>query len=245
MYMHTPALLTTLTGFVALAAANPLAAGANPVAPRVTPAVLLERHHLLAARDSSTSSTATPTTNTETADPKSVECASIYSSFENAGPTLPATLGSWYKTAQTYTLPPASEYDDAVVTGVCQETKTLTPPASLASAWASYTSASHSFNSARASAVHSAASSCGGGYSALIDIEAISDGDSCTASIRALVSAVRSAVDAQTTGAPGNSTTAPAGVSSTTSSGGGPRETGYVAAAAAVVVGVAGVMAAR
>ncbi|KAK4040090.1 hypothetical protein C8A01DRAFT_35870 [Parachaetomium inaequale] len=216
--MHTTTTLLALTG-ATLALANPAPA------PLVTPAPVL---HPAAARLATRQFDGDPVfSDLNPAElSKSLECARQYASLAHEAPRESNhALASWLVTVVAQNAVTAAETIADSLTTLCDPsvTATLTPPASLSSAWSTYQSKSTSWISSAASEAHSIASSCGGEISAVAELLVISDSESCTKAVLGIVAAlngdegvttsgtVTTGSASQTTGAAGESETGSAG----------------------------------
>jgi hypothetical protein len=200
--MHTTTTLLTALTSATLALANPAPA---PHPALVTPAPAIHPAAAqLAARQFRTSDSDLS---------KSVECASLYGSLAQGMPReTNRDLGRWLLTAagSLADLATATAIDESFTT-LCDAsvTATLTPPASLSSAYSTYLDNASSWVTSIAPAASSIAESCGGQISAFIDVLVISDSESCTKAVLGLVD-VYNGDDVTTTGS-GSATVSPTG----------------------------------
>ncbi|KAK4243664.1 hypothetical protein C7999DRAFT_18007 [Corynascus novoguineensis] len=187
-------------------------------------------------------------------------CQTKLLSLISAVPTLPTTIASWYSSvAPPFVVVQDSDNLDHSLTSICSEVFSITPPASLSSAYSSFMSESASWASDIKSEVRSLASSCAAQpeISAVMEVLIVTDEESCTKSVVALLDAYNENTTTTKTETETTPTTEPttertdgsedSPEPTTTESTGGvaaARETGLAAAAAAVAVGVAGVVAA-
>ncbi|KAL2139927.1 hypothetical protein VTI28DRAFT_4472 [Corynascus sepedonium] len=186
-------------------------------------------------------------------------CQTKFLSLISAVPTPPTTIASWYSSvAPSFVIPDSDSLDHSLTT-ICSEFFSITPPASLSSAHSSFRSEISFWASDIKSEVRSLASSCAAQpkISAFIEALIVTDEESCTKSLVALVDAYDQKTTTTGTETETTPTTEPTTgrtdgsedgpEPTTTGSTGGvaaARETGIAAAAAAVAVGVAGVVAA-
>jgi hypothetical protein len=213
--MHTTTTLLALTG-ATLALANPAPA------PLVTPAPAL---YPGAARLAARQFGDPVFSGLNTADlSKSIECGREYASLASEVPAETNTdLASWLLTEAAQNVVTAAETFDNSLTTLCDPsvTGTLTPPASLSSAWSTYQSKVTSWVSSAAPAAHSIASSCGGEISAAAELLVMSDSESCTKAVLGMVAAFNGEEGVTTSGTATTSQTTGAGPSETGNTGGG------------------------
>ncbi|KAH6847615.1 hypothetical protein B0I37DRAFT_148285 [Chaetomium sp. MPI-CAGE-AT-0009] len=216
--MHTTSTFLTALTSASLALASP-APAPEPHPALVTPAPML---HPAAAR----LGVRQFRQSTDSELSKSIECGREYLSLADTIPRETNTdLAKWLLTAAS----PAAEIISATsiddsLTSLCDPslTATLTPPASLSSAWSTYLEHASSWVTSVAPAASSLAQSCGGEISAAIQFLLVSDSETCTKAVLGLVDVLDGDSDATTTGDSGASPTrtTSAGESETSSAGG-------------------------
>ncbi|KAH6623290.1 hypothetical protein F5144DRAFT_357377 [Chaetomium tenue] len=218
--MHTTTTLLTALTSATLALANPApVAEAHPALVTAAPA-LHPAAARLAARQFRT---------TDSEISKSIACGSAYLSLAGDAPReTNAALARWVLSAAS----PAAELITATAldesfTSLCDPslTATLTPPASLSSAWSTYLEKASSWVTSAAPEASSLAQSCGGEIGAVIGFLVVSDAESCTKAVLDLVAAangedVTSASGSETVSPTRSRTTAAPEVSETGSAGG-------------------------
>ncbi|EAQ83489.1 predicted protein [Chaetomium globosum CBS 148.51] len=218
--MHTTTTLLAALTSATLALANPApAAEAHPALVTAAPA-LHPAAARLAARQFRT---------TDSEISKSIACGSAYLSLAGDAPReTNAALARWVLSAAS----PAAEIVTATaldesLTSLCDPslTATLTPPASLSSAWSTYLEKASSWMTSAAPEASSLAQSCGGEIGAVIGFLVVSDAESCTKAVLDLVAAangedVTSASDSETVSPTRSRTTAAPEASETGSAGG-------------------------
>ncbi|KAK3321774.1 hypothetical protein B0H66DRAFT_552648 [Apodospora peruviana] len=210
-----------LTVALAAAGASALAAPAPAPAPMITIAPAVNRIpsfiHNAAQAAAAVEARQIVMTSITLADAKATACARSYTSFIRELPLPTGSLLSWAATAGDEDL--VTVTDIKQVDEMCSKTDTLTPPASLASAYKAYESEVSAWATSVQSEAHSLAQSCGSPIGPMFDMLVATDAAACKSAASAYF------------GAPTGSGNA------------GPRETGCMVAAAAVA-GVVGVMAA-
>ncbi|KAK4118658.1 hypothetical protein N657DRAFT_675401 [Parathielavia appendiculata] len=95
-------------------------------------------------------------------------------------------------------LSPTGRVDDSLTT-LCVASASITPPASLSSAYERYTSEYYSWASEVADVAHSIASECGETVSALVEFLIVTDAESCTKAVQRLVDVYEDMVSSATT----------------------------------------------
>ncbi|KAK4098497.1 hypothetical protein N658DRAFT_499349 [Parathielavia hyrcaniae] len=176
--MHTTALIAALAG-ATLTLANPAPALAQPM---ITPAAAAAgMGPILAPRQQFA-----PTGDLG----KLSSCVSDYRSLTQDVPTpTPRALSSvLVDIAESIVITATSSrgIDDSL-TSLCAASESITPPASLSSAYESYTSAYNSWASSVEDEARSVASECGGQVSVLVEFALITDAQSCTSAVQDLV----------------------------------------------------------
>lgn len=180
-----------LTIAAALAGANLVMANPAPAHPKITPAPLpLPRGRIIARQDGLTGA-------------EEEDCNLAYWGLIAEKPTAATELVSWMsengQTDLIEDLMDLTTIDDSFVTSFCP-TATITPPASLESAYSSYQSAVSSWQSSVNDEVSSIAENCGNPYSALVDIVIMSvQGESCTSAAKIVIEAAESEFAATST----------------------------------------------
>lgn len=176
--MHTPTLLTALTG-ATLALANPAAA---PAEPQITPgpgALALPAPGLAPRQFSITGGGGSRS--------KAASCTAELYSLALDAPTPTGRVVSWLTSvASSFAITATEQVDDSLTT-LCAASASLTPPASLSSAYESYTSKFNSWASEVADEAHSIASDCGGRVSAMVEMIIVTDEESCTKAVLGMV----------------------------------------------------------
>lgn len=180
--MHTTASFLTALAGATIVLASPAPAPPRPlVTPRPVGAFPGQR---LAARQDFP----------DTGDDASwLSCFDDYQTIMESAPTPAADIIDWLITAA----PPAVTIDAdnlahmTTMTSMCDE-PSLTPPASLSSAWSSYEAAVSSWGNGQSSAVSSLQSACPGEISAVAAIGFATDAAQCTTAVMDYVSFVLS-----------------------------------------------------
>jgi hypothetical protein len=182
--MHTTTLLTALTG-ATLALANPAAA---PAEPQITPgpgALALPAPGLAPRQFSITGGGSSRS--------KAASCSAELYSLALDAPTPTGRIVTWLTSvASSYAITASEQIDDSLTT-ICAASASLTPPASLSSAYQSYTSKFNSWASEVADEAHSIASDCGGKVSAMVELMIVTDEESCTKAVLGIVDVLEGA----------------------------------------------------
>ncbi|KAL2132733.1 hypothetical protein VTI74DRAFT_3443 [Chaetomium olivicolor] len=223
--MHTTTLLAALMSLTGLTVAltNPAPVPFPEITPAPPPNLFAARPGAnLARRDGIPGLTVSIT------DPKILSCSRAIQSLEDSMPTMTGPVRTWINNAMPVV--DIRTLNDRVVTSVCDVQATLTPPASLASAFSEYDRASSSWVSAKVSEIRSLQGQCGSAYSAALGLVVVTDGESCTSAMQGVVDVYK-----------GKSTN---GGKQNAAAVAGPRETGMARMVVGVAVGVAGVVAA-
>ncbi|KAK4124091.1 hypothetical protein N657DRAFT_644284 [Parathielavia appendiculata] len=152
---------------------------------------------------------------------KSVSCMSEYLSLAQDAPT--PTDGDLFtllrSIGESFAVTATAGIDDSLTT-LCAASASITPPASLSSAYDSYTSEVHSWASSVADEARSIASECGGEVSAMMQFLIVTNAESCTRAVQVLVDVYEDMLSSGTrTGTAAKSTTRTRVSTSATASG--------------------------
>jgi hypothetical protein len=206
MHTTTASLLTVLAA-ATLVLASP-APGPAPPAPLITAHPVGPFPRGLFARQDAIPTTTSPSDESGD-DAMTASCYDEYYNMALSMPTPNSQLGEWLSTAMS-----SITLDDPAVLSstdqICNPaSNTLTPPASLSSAWSRFQSASSSWIEAHASDVSSLQSACPGEISAFAGLFMMSDAAACTRAVVGVAEVLAPQTTAETdspraTGAAGN-----------------------------------------
>jgi hypothetical protein len=193
---------TTTSLLAALAGATIVLAGPAPAPPRplitARPVRPFPGQHLAARQDF-------------TDGGPDASWTSFFHDYEiiiDSAPTPATEVAEWLRTAAPLVSVNVDDLPNMhTFTTVCDETAAPTPPASLSSAWASFTSAADSWYDGQSSAVASLQSACTGDISIVAAMRFATDGPECTSAVLAYVSWVHSTMGFTPTEATATATT--------------------------------------